>query len=200
MLPETPQHGEPFRILVVEDEIKIAQLVAINLSRAGFHCQLAPDGLAGLEVFKEMNPHLVVLDVMMPGMDGHEVCRKIRETSTVPVIMLTALNKDEDQVQGLKLGADDYVTKPFNPQLLVARVIAQLRRNYRYVSASTERAPAATEPTPTTSAPKVPTGWAICEACGYMGPRPKFQKEDSSGEHFLSCPACKRVNCITFSL
>ena len=192
-LPKDPESGEKFRILVVEDDMHIGRLVMANLAKAGFECRHAPDGGFGLEAFKETDPHLVLLDVMMPVMDGREVCAKIRETSTVPIIMMTAMSGEDDQVRGLKLGADDYVPKPFSPQLLVARVVSWLRRVYRYDSAATGQAEAA--PTP-----QVPLGWATCENCNYMGPRQKFEQDDGKGRRFLQCPACRKDNRIVFSV
>jgi DNA-binding response OmpR family regulator len=115
--------------LVVEDEPEIARLVRAYLEREGFRVEVAPDGERGLEAFAQLRPDVVVLDLMLPGVDGWEVCRRIREGSRAAVLMLTARDAVEDRVQGLELGADDYVTKPFSPRELVARVRAVLRRN-----------------------------------------------------------------------
>ena len=193
MLPETPKNGEKYRILIVEDDISIGRLVTSGLTKVGFQCRHATDGNLGLEAFLEFNPHLVVLDVMMPGLDGRQVCARIRESSMVPVIMLTALDEEEDQMQALQMGADDYVHKPFTPKLLVARVMSHLRRVYHYDDAANEKtaAPVASP------APKVPAGWAICEGCGYMGPGEKFEQEDITGRSFLQCPVCKQRDRIT---
>jgi DNA-binding response OmpR family regulator len=114
--------------LVVEDEPQIAQLVQRYLERDGFCVAVACDGQQALELFARMRPEVVVLDLMLPGVDGWEVCRRIREESRCAVVMLTARDAVEDRVQGLELGADDYVTKPFSPRELVARVRAVLRR------------------------------------------------------------------------
>ena len=197
MLPEAPQTGEKFRLLIVEDDMTIGRLLATNLTSAGFECRLAPDGGLGLATFHEFNPHLVLLDVMMPVMDGRQVCAKIRETSKVPIIMLTAMDSDEDQMQGLKMGADDYVTKPFNPKLLTARVMTHLRRAYRYSDAAEE---AAMGVSALASAPQIPMGWGMCEACGYMGPQSKFESESGGGQRLRQCPACKQENHVTISV
>jgi len=114
--------------LVVEDEPQIAHLVQQYLERDGFRVAIASDGPQALELFARMRPEVVVLDLMLPGLDGWEVCRRIREESRSAVVMLTARDGVEDRVQGLELGADDYVTKPFSPRELVARVRAVLRR------------------------------------------------------------------------
>ncbi|MDR7415484.1 MAG: response regulator transcription factor [Armatimonadota bacterium] len=117
------------KILVVEDEPEIARLLRSYLEREGYTVVLARDGEAALRAFEEVSPDLVVLDLMLPRLDGWQVMRGIREASRVPVIMLTARDGVEDKVTGLELGADDYVTKPFSPREVVARVRAVLRRN-----------------------------------------------------------------------
>ncbi|MGE5620640.1 MAG: response regulator [Sphingomonadaceae bacterium] len=115
-------------ILVVEDEPKISELLKLYLEREGFQVMVAADGAAALEGFRRKNPRLVVLDLNLPVIDGLEVCRQIRKESAVPIIMLTARDEEADKLIGLELGADDYVTKPFSPREVVARVRAVLRR------------------------------------------------------------------------
>jgi DNA-binding response OmpR family regulator len=115
-------------ILVVDDEANIRELVAVYLTAAGFDVRQAADGVGALKMFAEQPPDLVVLDIMLPGLDGASVCRRVRETSRVPIIMLTARDADLDKVALLESGADDYMTKPFSPPELVARVRAVLRR------------------------------------------------------------------------
>jgi DNA-binding response OmpR family regulator len=117
------------RVLVVDDERNIVQLVRLYLSKEGFEVDSAFDGKQALEKIHGHRPDLIVLDLMMPEMDGLTVCRELRKTSNVPIIILTARTDDVDKVVGLELGADDYVTKPFNPRELVARVKAVLRRS-----------------------------------------------------------------------
>lgn len=119
----------PSTILVVDDEKNIVQLARLYLSNEGYRVEEAHNGRQALEKARAVNPDLIVLDLMMPEMDGLTVCKEIRKTSSVPVIILTARNDDIDKIVGLEVGADDYVTKPFNPRELVARVKAVLRRS-----------------------------------------------------------------------
>ncbi|MCL2396502.1 MAG: response regulator transcription factor [Defluviitaleaceae bacterium] len=116
------------KILVVDDEKNIVDIVAFNLHKEGYEVVVARDGEKCLEAFEKEQPDLVLLDIMMPKMDGFEACRKIREKSQVPIIMLTARAEEVDKVLGLELGADDYVVKPFGVRELLARVKANLRR------------------------------------------------------------------------
>ena len=115
-------------ILVVDDEQRIIDLARMYLEQDGFRVTSATDGASGHRQILRDKPSLVVLDLMLPGMDGWEVCRRVRAESDVPIIMLTARGDDIDKIVGLELGADDYLTKPFNPRELVARVKAILRR------------------------------------------------------------------------
>ena len=118
----------PRSILIVEDDKNIADLLRLYLEKEGMTCHVAGDGLMGLEKFQAVQPDLVILDIMLPSMDGWSVCRKIRETSKTPIIMLTAKGELEDKVSGLEMGADDYITKPFETKEIVARIKAVLRR------------------------------------------------------------------------
>ena len=120
--------GSEKTILIVEDDHKTSSLVALYLEKEGFKTVVAEDGLAAIETVKRLQPDFVILDLMLPRMDGWEVCRHIRRSSDVPIIMLTAREDEVDRISGLTLGADDYVTKPFSPRELVARVKAILRR------------------------------------------------------------------------
>jgi len=116
-------------ILIVEDEKPISEIVKFNLEKEGYKVLVAYDGEEGLHKAITLNPDLILLDVMLPKLDGFQVCRKIRETSTVPILMLTAKEEEVDKVLGLEMGADDYITKPFGMRELLARVKANLRRN-----------------------------------------------------------------------
>lgn len=116
-------------ILIVEDEQNIVDILSFNLSREGYQTLEALDGPTGLQLALEQNPDLILLDLMLPGMDGFEVCRRVRESgSSTPILMLTAREEEADKVLGLELGADDYITKPFSVRELMARVKAHIRR------------------------------------------------------------------------
>ena len=116
------------RILLAEDEVALRDFVSRNLRARGFEVLEASNGLEAVALWERENPHLLILDVMMPRMDGLEVCRRVREHSAVPIIVLTALDSESDKVSALDLGADDYLTKPFGVEELLARVRAVLRR------------------------------------------------------------------------
>lgn len=116
------------KVLIIEDEKSISDIVKFNLVKEGFEVDTAFDGLAGLNKALETNPDLILLDIMLPSMDGFQVCKKVRETSMIPIIMLTAKEEEVDKVLGLELGADDYITKPFGMRELVARIKANIRR------------------------------------------------------------------------
>lgn len=118
------------RILVVDDEPRYLRLIHFNLEAAGYDVDVAATGEEALARFAQQAPGLVILDIRLPGVDGLTVCRQIREFSMVPIIMLTALGRDEDKVRGLRDGADDYIVKPFSAQELLARVEAVLRRSH----------------------------------------------------------------------
>ncbi|HHT76945.1 MAG TPA: response regulator transcription factor [Clostridiaceae bacterium] len=116
------------KILIVDDEPNIVDILKVNLEREGYTTITATDGAAGLEMGLTMKPDLILLDCMLPKMDGFDVCRKLRTQSSVPILMLTAKSEEIDKVLGLELGADDYITKPFSVREVLARVKAQLRR------------------------------------------------------------------------
>jgi DNA-binding response OmpR family regulator len=117
-------------ILVIEDDPLQADVVRVLLEHSGFRVIHALDGVEGLRRLYDIQPDLVVLDLMLPHVDGWEVCRRIREMSTVPIIIMTSRRSDEEKVKGLRMGADDYIVKPFNPQELAARISAVLRRTH----------------------------------------------------------------------
>jgi len=124
-------------ILIVEDEVRIVKLVRDYLERASYDVLTACDGETALTLARREQPDLIILDLMLPGVDGLDVCRRLRQESGVPIIMLTARVEEADRIVGLELGADDYVTKPFSPRELVARVRATLRRVNGHLEPST---------------------------------------------------------------
>jgi two-component system, OmpR family, response regulator ResD len=117
------------KILIIEDEANIVQLIRLYLEQAGFTVLAASDGAAGLELHAREHPDLVILDLMLPALDGMEVCRRIRAWASTPILMLTARHGEEDRIAGLEIGADDYLVKPFSPREVVSRVKAILRRS-----------------------------------------------------------------------
>jgi len=123
-----PEEFDRRRILVVDDEERMVRFIRMNLEHDGFQVSEAFNGKQAVQKMRDVNPDLILLDVMMPDLDGFEVLEMIREISNVPVIMLTAKGEEDDRVRGLELGADDYVTKPFSPRELVSRVRAVMRR------------------------------------------------------------------------
>jgi two-component system response regulator VicR len=129
------------KILIVEDERTIAELLRDYLHREGFHARMEFDGRAALAAVKSYKPDLLILDIMLPTLDGQEVCRLVRKESDIPILMLSARREDVDKILSLGLGADDYMTKPFSPGELVARVRAHLRR---YSASRRRAAPAGT--------------------------------------------------------
>ncbi|MBF8268119.1 MAG: family transcriptional regulator [Dehalococcoidia bacterium] len=131
--------GVPSTVLIVEDDPNTVELVRLYLSRDGHKVLAASEGFEGLRLAREARPDLVILDLMLPGLDGMEVCRILRKESDVPIVMLTARVEEEDRLAGLDLGADDYVTKPFSPRELAARIRAVLRRT---ATGAVERGPA----------------------------------------------------------
>ncbi len=116
-------------LLLVDDEKNIIELERLYLDKEGYDIQVAYDGKSALDKMRSLKPDLIILDLMLPGIDGWEVCRRVRQESDTPIIMLTARDQDVDKIVGLEIGADDYLTKPFNPRELVARVKAILRRS-----------------------------------------------------------------------
>ena len=127
-----------FNILVCDDDKEIVDAIDIYLSQEGYHILKAYDGLQAIEIMKKEEVHQILLDIMMPNLDGIRATRKIRETSSVPIIMLSAKSEDVDKILGLNIGADDYITKPFNPLELIARVKSQLRRYTQLGNLATE--------------------------------------------------------------
>ncbi len=135
---------DPQTILIIDDDAEILNLIEIYLKNEGFQVIKAGDGLEALDILAKTEVHLVILDIMMPRLDGIQACLKIREEREVPIIMLSAKVEDIDKIHGLSVGADDYITKPFNPLELVARVKSQLRRYLRF-SHSNESMPSTNE-------------------------------------------------------
>ena len=122
------------KILIVDDDVNICELLRLYLEKDGFDVEVVTDGLKAIDTFNAVNPDLILLDIMLPGMDGWQICREIRKNFSVPIIMLTAKGETFDKVLGLELGADDYITKPFETKEVVARIKAVLRRTSAQIS------------------------------------------------------------------
>jgi len=127
------QQLKGIKILLVDDEPNILQFLELGLQNEGFEVRSAQDGMSAIALLKDFQPHVAILDVMMPGMDGFEVCRMIKKTENVSVIMLTAKDEVDDRVKGLKLGADDYMVKPFSFEELLARIYARIRNQFPHL-------------------------------------------------------------------
>ena len=127
-IPDNLENTAPQLILIVDDELRMRRFIRMNLELEGYQVIEAENGIQALDQIRQFNPDLAIMDVMMPEMDGFETLRLLREISTMPVILLTVRNDEEDTTHGLSLGADDYITKPFSPRVLTSRVRAVLRR------------------------------------------------------------------------
>jgi len=197
---------EKFRVLIIEDDPYIARLVLTNLAKVNLECRIAPDGITGLTDFKDFNPHLVLTDIMMPGLNGRSVTAMIRHNSMVPIIMMTAADTSEAELEAFKAGADDYIPKPFDPKLLSARVIAQLRRVYRYdadayasSAGARDVAVAAPDSSGGDESVGIMSGQARCRVCGHSAGVEHFKRENAKGQRFLACPQCNEIGNIAFS-
>jgi DNA-binding response OmpR family regulator len=198
--------SSPYRILVIEDDAEVARPLLRHLEQAGLECYYAANSRAGLVALQEHAPHLVLLGVMLPDLNGYALCTCIRRQSMVPIILLSPQADVEDALRGFKVGADDYVVKPFNPKLLIARVVAHLRRVYRYdvLHYSPRHLAQKPQPNPVSTTEAVstarPLGWIECESCRYLGPEKKFEQHQSTGQITMKCPHCHAGASIAFAL
>ena len=176
-----------FLILIIAKNPEVEGLMQTLLKASGFECQFAPQGGMGLAMFESTPADLVLISTDLPDRNGFEVCLKLREKSTVPVLMVTTKRNSEEEFRGLKVGADVYLEEPFNSRLVMAHIVAQLRRTYKYDGQSKNSEAAQDE---AAQATPVPAGWASCDACHYMGPQTQFQKVSSEGDSELVCPNC----------
>lgn len=195
-LPPPPEDGK-YRVLVMEDDPFIGRLILTNLVKANLECRVATDGIDGLVEFKSYYPHLVISDIMMPGMDGRKVCATIREMSAIPIILITAADTSEAELIAFKSGADDFVPKPFDPRLLTARAVAALRRVYRYDVDAYQQADRRGAAAPAEAGDGT-NQWMTCQNCAYRGPVTKFKHENARGERYMMCPHCQEVERFTY--
>lgn len=194
-VPLTPEQGK-FRVLIMESDANLAYTVVASLDKFGMECRHASDGNTGLTAFRAINPHLVLIDTDLPGIDGWTMCGRIRQTSTIPIVMISPTLDEEAYLKSFRIGADECILKPFTAKILMARVATHLRRVYRYDRAGESTASTARERTK----PKLPPGWGNCDACGYMGPQFKFEKENSAGQRSRACPNCNSNDQISFAI
>ncbi len=179
----SPAPARRFNILLIENDAELVQTMSTLLNRVA-ECQHAPSGAEGWAKFEAAHPDLILLSVALPDSTGFHLCRQIRQKSTVPIIMMTKERNDQEELQGLKDGADAFIAEPWNTQLMVANVMAQLRRVYSYDHQARQNAN-------NEEAEEIaPPGWATCESCGYMAPQQRFEKENALGENMRVCPHC----------
>lgn len=198
VLPTAPPDNK-FRILLIESDMKFAEQLLTFMSRTGFDCRLASDSQMGMSAFEQVQPHLLLLQAQTEGFDGLEFCRWARETSGIP-IMVMGKNDESSEIAALKIGADDYIPLPLRPSSLMARMVAQLRRAYRYSAQPVRENPFGLPVEEEEGTSTLPSGWAACELCGYQGPRAKFEKEDWLGNIKQICPNCKASEHVVISL
>lgn len=191
------QTKSTFSILIIAKNFEVEGLMQTLLKASGFECQFAPQGGLGLSMFASNPADLVLISTELPDRNGFEVCLKLREKSTVPVLMVTTKRSTQEEFRGLKVGADAYLEEPFNSRLVMAHIVAQLRRTYKYdgQSKNSDASQGGNEQdTP------VPAGWASCEACHYMGPQTKFTQVSSEGDAELICPNCDAEQRTEFAV
>ncbi|MBV9868623.1 MAG: response regulator [Abitibacteriaceae bacterium] len=203
MAPGT-QNGEsgPYRILLVEEDKDSAQAILQNLSRAKLDCRYATDANTGWQAFEQTQPHLVLLNLGLPDLGGFVLCPKIREQSTVPIIIVSLRKRKEDQLHALKIGADDFLIRPIDDDLLLARCLTLLRRAYRYdARAEQDTLQAALQQNPSQSIQStLPSDWVTCDSCSYMGPGHRFDRLNAAGERVMMCPHCNHTQMLTYTL
>lgn len=201
-MPPAPSDNR-FRLLLLEADETTAQTLLGFLEKTGFECRHATDSETGMEVFKQLVPHIVIMPALAPNLDGHVFCRWIRGENeiTIPILMRGAAD-EAAEVAAFKIGADDYLPAPLRPAVLMARVVAHLRRAYRYNAPPEPQAnpfglPVEDEDTVENALPR---GWAECELCGFRAPRPQFEKEDIMGNVKLNCPSCRESDHVIISI
>ncbi len=197
-LPPAPADGR-FRLLLVEDDLAAARLILGFLGRTGFECFHAGDAEAAISAFKKLTPHLLLTENTSAEIDGAALCRWVREKSGIP-ILLFGPNDESSEVAALKVGADDYIIHPLRPAVLMARVVSSLRRCYRYQAPVKWSNPFGLDLDESASDGVLPSGWARCDTCGYVGPRPKFERENALGGIKMTCPNCDSSDHVVISL
>lgn len=201
-MPAAPDDNR-FRLLLLENDVMTAKTLLGFLEKTGFDCRAATNSEAGMTLFNEIEPHLVIMPALTSNIDGHAFCRWIREQSKIPILMRGA-DDESAEVAAFKIGADDYLPAPLRPAVLMARVVSHLRRAYRY---NAPPQPVGIQDNPfglamddDTPEDALPAGWAECELCGHRAPRHVFENEDIMGRMKLSCPRCKESDHVIISI
>ena len=185
-----------FSILIIAKNPEVEGLMQTLLKASGFECQFAPQGGLGLTMFENQPADLVLISTELPDRNGFEVCLKLREKSTVPILMVTTKRNTEEEFRGLKVGADAYLEEPFNSRLVMAHIVAQLRRTYKY-DGQTKESDAQNQDE---QLAPIPPGWASCDACHYMGPQERFARHGEDGNVELICPNCGAEQRVGFEV
>lgn len=201
--PAAPGNAtNPYRVLLVEEDIETARLLCANLVRAKLDCRLAPDAQTGWQAFEDTKPHLALLSLGLPNLGGIVLCPRIREQSAIPIVTVSLRKRKEDHLHALKLGADDFIVRPVDEDLFLARVLTLLRRSYQYDTKLGQAEPqliqtaVAASPLQTT----IPADWVTCDSCEYMGPSHRFDRVNALGERAMLCPHCNQAQALTFNL
>lgn len=197
-LPEAPSDNR-FRLLLLEPDETLSRQILGFLELTGFECHRAPDSESGMSAFIQTRPHLLLTEASTDSIDGHAFCRWVREKNGIPVLMLGPAD-EASEVAAFKVGADDYLASPLRPAVLMARVVAHLRRAYRYNAPAKIANPFGLPVDEETTEGQLASGWAECQRCSYRGPRWKFETEDLFGNAKMGCPNCKETDHIVFSL
>ena len=194
--------ANPYRVLLVEEDSEAAQQLCANLTRAKLDCRFAPTADAGWLAFEKVKPHVALLSLGLPNLGGIVLCPKIRAQSVIPIVTMSLRRRKEDQLHAFKLGVDDFIIRPADDDIVLARVLTLLRRAYHYDVKSEQAEPqliqqaVATPPLQST----IPPDWVTCDSCEYMGPSHRFDRLNAFGERAMLCPHCEQAQTLTFNL
>lgn len=194
--------NNPYRVLLVEEDVEIARPLHAYLTHAKLDCRFASDAATGWLAFEQVKPHIALLSLGLPNLGGIVLCPKIRAQSAIPVVTISIRKRKEDHLHALKLGADDFIVRPVDDDLLLARISTLLRRVYEYDATTGQAEPqlipeaVATPQLQST----IPRDWITCDSCEYMGPSRRFDRLNTRGERAMLCPHCEQAQTLTFNL